>query len=87
MNILEDLWRGNVCFSEKLVEDDKEYIKEFSVLTRIEDLIYGETAGTIKEDIKKLVETQQKISCITDKNAFAIGVRFGVKMMIDTLCS
>ena len=72
---------------KKLVEDDKEYIKELSALTQIQDLVLGEVSGSTKKDIERLVEAQQKISCITDKNAFAIGVRFGVKMMIDTLCS
>lgn len=87
MNILEDVWYGNICPYDNLIDGDEEYSRELKVMMKFEDLVFGEVSGAIKEDIEKMVEAQQKLSCITDKNAFVIGVRFGVKMMIDTICS
>ena len=87
MNILEDLWYGNYSPCDTFTGGNAEYKKALNDLTKREDLVNGETSGVIQKDVEELINAEHKLSCIAEMCAFSSGVRFGIRLMIEAVCS
>ena len=87
MKTIEDVWRGNYVPCEIFVEGNKEYKKALADLAEKEELVNSETGGKLNDDIQEMITAQQTLSCIADMCAFSSGVKFGIRLMIEAICS
>ena len=84
MLIIDQLWY-ELLNLEPHTKGDKEYFRELETLAELSDKL----TPMLNEDEKKLYEQisdkQLILNSIGEKDAFASGVRFGVKLMLDAL--
>ena len=81
--IIDDLWNGNINPCESFVKGNEEYSQAIKELIKAESV----AEGLRNEDITAMMDAQHHLSYIAEKCAFASGVRFGVKLMVEVLCS
>nr|QGT51125.1 hypothetical protein Firmicute1046_2010 [uncultured Firmicutes bacterium] len=89
INIIEELYYGNINPSQKCFDRDSNYARCASnVLDNSEKLnTYFENHSNMKDEQKwfsQLLEAQSDILCFCDKNRFIEGFQLGAKFMLDT---
>lgn len=85
MNILEDLWFGNLLLCEKNIEQNSEYAVLLKELCRLDKQITVELSETGKKLFCRHEDIQCQMGTLSDLETFKIGFRFGVKLMLEVL--
>ena len=82
-SILEDLWYGNINPHETVAINNK----RFKTLLKEMGTIRDELNETLSDDQRKMLviydEKLNEMSSISECEAFIIGVKFGIKLMIE----
>lgn len=85
MNILSDLWYGNISPCERRIPSDSEYLKLFTQFCNAVDKLEGELPQEKQQLCEDLGELQLKLMSIGEKDTFILGFRLGARMMLDII--
>ncbi len=78
MNILEDLWYGNIYPSERNVEKGSEYAEALCKLVEEQ----GKLSPEIHKSIQKYAQAQMEATMLAERDAFMAGFRLGVQLVV-----
>ena len=85
MQILEDLYLGDVHPSERSGSRSQQHVKALDELLKAEE----ELSAILSEEQKKLFEAftdaQREVSILTDAETFTYSFKLGAKIMLDVL--
>lgn len=85
MNILEDLYYGNIVPNEKCARLDDEVKGLLKLLNRNEEKLTATLSEEQKETFEKYKDCNQEISEIGERNAFLNGFRLGARIIIEVV--
>ena len=85
MNIIEDLWHGNIAPNERFFEKDSEYAAVLHEVLRhskdLRDRLNDEDA----EILEKLTESMNEMCGIGERGAFVRGFTLGARIIIEVM--
>lgn len=83
MNIIEDLWHGNIAPNERLFEKNSEYAAALhEVLQHSKDL-RDRLNDKEAEILEKLTESMNEMCGIGERDAFVRGFTLGARIIIE----
>ena len=85
MDILEDLYYGNLFPHEKCAKLDDETKDLLGLLNRNEEKLTANLSDEQKEIFGKYKDCNREISEICERNAFLNGFRLGVRIIIEVV--
>ena len=85
MDILEDLYYGNLFPHEKCAKLDDEMKDLLGLLNRNEEKLIATLSNEQKEIFGKYKDCNQEISEICERNAFLNGFRLGARIIIEVV--
>lgn len=85
MDILEDLYYGNLFPHEKCAKLDDEMKELLDLLNRNEEKLLATLSDEQKETFEKYKDCNQEISEICERNAFLNGFRLGARIIIEVV--
>ena len=85
MDILEDLYYGNLFLHEKVSKLDDETKELLRLLNRNEEKLIANLSNEQKETFEKYKDCNQEISEICERNAFLNGFRLGARIIIEVV--
>lgn len=85
MDILEDLYYGNLFPHEKCAKLDDEMKELNGLLNRNEEKLTATLSDEQKETFEKYKDCNREISEICERNAFLNGFRLGVRIIIEVV--
>ena len=83
MNILEELYLGNITPQKRNREDEKEYNTLLGYADRHESDLRATLSEQQKEVLQKLIDCYDEICSISEVNAFISGFRLAAQIMIE----
>lgn len=85
MQILEDLYLGDIRPNEPFFKRNSQYAKALDEVVKVGDTL----TASLNEDEKKLFEdfmdAQREVNILTDCETFMYGFKVGAKIMMDVL--
>lgn len=85
MQILEDLYVGDVRPNERFVKRNSQYAKALDEVVKVGDAL----TAMLNEEQKKLFEdfmdAQREVNVLTDCETFCYAFKLGAKIMLDVL--
>lgn len=85
MDILEDLYYGNLFPHEKCAKLNDETKELLGLLNRNEEKFIATLSDEQKETFEKYKDCNQEISEICERNAFLNGFRLGARIIIEVV--
>ena len=85
MDILEDLYYGNLFPHEKCAKLDDEMKELLGLLNRNEEKLTAILSDEQKETFEKYKDCNQEISEICERNAFLNDFRLGARIIIEVI--
>lgn len=85
MDILEDLYYGNLLPQEKCAKLDDEMKELIGLLNRNEEKLTATLSDEQKETFEKYKDCNREISEICERNAFLNGFRLGARIIIEVV--
>lgn len=85
MDILEDLYYGNLFPHEKCAKLDDGMKELLGLLNRNEEKLISTLSDEQKETFEKYKDCNQEISEICERNAFLNGFRLGARIIIEVV--
>ncbi len=85
MDILEDLYYGNLFPHKKCAKLDDEMKELLGLLNRNEEKLTETLSDEQKEIFEKYKDCNQEISEICERNAFLNGFRLGARIIIEVV--
>ena len=85
MDILEDLYYGNLFPHEKCAKLDDEMKELNGLLNRNEEKLTATLSAEQKETFEKYKDCNREISEICERNAFLNGFRLGARIIIEVV--
>ena len=85
MQILEDLYLGDIRPNERFFKRNSQYAKALDEVVKVGDTL----TASLNEDEKKLFEdfmdAQREVNVLTDCETFCFAFKLGAKIMMDVL--
>ena len=85
MQILEDLYLGNIRPNERFFKRNSQYAKALDEVVKVGDAL----TASLNEEEKKLFEdfmdAQREVTVLTDCETFCYAFKLGAKIMMDVL--
>lgn len=85
MDILEDLYYGNLFPHEKVSKLDDETKELLVLLNRNEEKLIATLSDEQKEIVEKYKDCNREISEISERQAFITGFKLGAKIVIGSM--
>ena len=85
MNILEELWYGNVSPCERDFKQDSKYSELLGYIVRHEGDLQKRLNDEEKEIFEKFTECQSEMYGIAEREAFARGFVLGARIIIEVM--
>lgn len=85
MDILENLYYGNLFPHEKCAKLDDEMKELIGLLNKNEEKLTATLSDEQKETFEKYKDCNREISEICERNAFLNGFRLGVRIIIEVV--
>ena len=85
MNILEDLWFGNISPWERPFKKDSAYTELLSLVIRHQEDLNGRLNDEEKEIFEKFSECSTELHDLTEREAFVKGFTIGAQIIIAVL--
>ena len=85
MDILEDLYYGNLFPREKLSKLDDETKELLGLFNRNEEKLTATRSDEQKETFEKYKDCNREISEISERQAFITGFKLGAKIVIESM--
>ena len=83
MNIIEELYYGNLNPNEKRYDRDSQYAKALELLCKNEKILSETLAGDTLKLFNKLMDASDEIIACTGTENFKMGFSLGVQLMTD----
>ena len=83
MDIIKELWYGNVAPFEQCTRGDKQLKELLSLMARNRDELGEGLTEKQKETLEKFEETLNEMHGIAERDAFSYGFRLGVQLMAE----
>ena len=83
MDIIKELWYGNVAPFEQCTRGDKQLKELLSLMARNRDELEETLTEKQKETLEKFEENMNEMHGIAERDAFSYGFRLGVQLMAE----
>ena len=83
MDIIKELWYGNVAPFEQCTRGDKRLKELLKLVARNKEELDASLTEKQKETLEKFEETMNELHGITERDAFSYGFRLGVQLMAE----
>ena len=87
MNILEDLWFGNISPGERPFKKDLAYAELLALVIRHQEDLLSRLNDEEKEIFEKYSDCSNEMHDITEREAFVKGFTIGARIIIEVLAS
>jgi len=81
MDIIKELWYGNVAPFEQCTRGDKQLKELLKLVARNKEELDATLTDKQKETLEKFEENMNEMHGITERDAFSYGFRLGVQLM------
>ena len=85
MNILEELYYGNIVPNEKCAKFDDEVKELLKLLNRNEEKLTATLTEVQKETFEKYKDCNREISEISERESFIKGFQLGARIIIESI--
>ena len=85
MQVLEDLYVGDVHPSERSFKKNSQYAKALNEVVKTGDTLISTLTEMQKEMFEDYMTAQREVNVLTDCETFIYAFRLGAKIMIDVL--
>jgi len=85
MQVLEDLYMGNIHPSERRFKKGSQYSRALNEVVKAGDALNGTLTEKQKEQFEAYMTAQREVNMLTDCETFLYAFRLGAKIMIDVL--
>ena len=85
MQILEELYIGNVRPGERSFKRNSQYAKALDELVKVGDALTDGFTEEQKELFEDYMTAQREVNVLTDCETFCMAFRLGAKIMLDVL--
>ena len=85
MNILEDLWFGNISPWERPFKKDSAYAELLALVIRHQEELNRRLNDEEKEIFEKFSECSNEMHDLTEREAFVKGFTIGARIIIEVL--
>ena len=82
MNILEDLYYGNISPHERYIKQGSKVEKLVKLICKNEDELNNILTEKQKESFEKFKDVTSELSCITEREAFTAGFILATRIMM-----
>ena len=83
MNILDELWYGNISPFEQCTRDDKRLKELLKLVAQNRERLGEMLTEKQKEALEKFEECMNEMHSVTERDAFSCGFRLGVRLMAE----
>ena len=83
MDIINELWYGNVSPFEQCTRGDKRLKELLKLVARNREELDGTLTAKQKETLEKFEDCMNEMHSITERDAFSYGFRLGVQLMTE----
>ena len=83
MDIIKELWYGNVAPFEQCTRGDKQMKELLSLTARNRDELGEGLTEKQKETLEKFEEALNEMHSIAERDAFSYGLRLGIRLMAE----
>ena len=87
MDIIKELWYGNVAPFEQCTRGDKQLKELLKLVARNKEELDATLTDKQKETLEKFEDCMNEMHSITERDAFAYGFRSGVRLMAEAFLS
>ena len=84
MDIINELWYGNVSPFEQCTRGDKQLKELLKLVARKREELDGALTDKQKETLEKFEDCMNEMHSITERDAFSYGFRLGVQLMAES---
>jgi len=85
MQVLEDLYMGDIHPSERSFKKCSQYAKALNDAMKAGDALIGALTEKQKEQFEAFMTAQREVNVLTDCETFCYAFRLGAKIMMDVL--
>lgn len=85
MQILEDLYIGNIRPGERMFKRNSQYAKALDETVEAGDALTASLSDEQKELFEDYMTAQREVNVLTDCETFRYGFKVGAKIMLDVL--
>lgn len=85
MQVLEDLYMGNIHPSERRFKKGSQYSRALNEVVKAGDALNGTLTEKQKEQFEAYMTAQREVNMLTDYETFIYAFRLGAKIMMDVL--
>lgn len=85
MFMIEDIWHGRFTPSERMIRKGSRYQKLSMQGSDAYELFYNELSSEGKKAFEDYYSSMMEMESISEQDAFAQGVRFGIRLMLDVV--
>ena len=85
MNILEELWYGNIEPAEYDISSSKEYKEQLQLISRNEDKLLATMTDTQKELFTKYADSVREHQVMAENLLFQNSFRLGARIMLEVM--
>jgi hypothetical protein len=83
MDIIKELWYGNVAPFEQCTRGDNQMKELLSLMARNRDELGEGLTEKQKETLEKFEEALNEMHSIAERDAFSYGLRLGIRLMAE----
>ena len=83
MDIIKELWYGNVAPFEQCTKGDKQLKELLKLVARNKEELDAMLTEKQKETLEKFEENMNEMHSITERDAFSYGLRLGIRLMAE----
>ena len=85
MQVLEDVYLGDIHPSERGFKKDSQYAKALNDAVKAGDALIGTLTEKQREQFEVYMTAQREVNVLTDCETFCYAFRLGAKIMMDVL--
>ena len=85
MQVLEDLYMGDIHTSERDFKKDSQYSRALNEVVKAGDALTGTLTEKQKEQFEDYTTAQREVNVLTNCETFCYAFKLGAKIMIDVL--
>ena len=85
MQVLEDLYMGDIHPSERSFKKNSQYSRALNEVVKVGDALLGTLTEKQKEQLEDYMIAQREVNVLTDCETFCYAFKLGAKVMMDVL--
>lgn len=85
VNILYELWYGNIYPSERPIKKGSEYAEALRKVMEEKESLLPSLSPELQKGIEKLLDVQMEAAVFAERDAFVMGFRLAVQILVDGL--